>query len=87
MTEELRVGQKIIIGKKCSEFTKFKENQIIELKEGYFECDNGLYVHYEMCPSFFDEDDCDSIYHIFGNDLEYFLDSKIITEECGRITE
>ena len=79
---ELKVGQKIIIGIKSSEFTGFKENQIIELKEGYFDYDDGLSVDYKKLPSYFDEaKDCYSIYHIFGNDLEYFLDSKIIPQE------
>lgn len=81
LEELLIVGAKIKIGK---EFAKenpwFNEGEVIELVEGYFEYDNGLYTETQTAPSLWDEDakEYDSIYHIFGNDLEDFMDCEVI---------
>lgn len=83
LEEKLIVGTKIQIGKKYSEQYGFKEGEIIELMEGYFERDNGLFTVEETAPSVWckKQKDFDSIYHLFGNDLENFLDCKILNIE------
>ena len=77
---KLVVGAKIKIGEKCAELTGFETGEIITLVEGWFENYNGLYCTDEACPAIRNktDDDWDSIYHLFGNDLEYFEDSEII---------
>lgn len=82
LEDKLVVGTKIKIGAKFSqEVCGFKEGEIIELVNGSFEEDNGLYTTMVDCPSVWDENvkDFDSIYHLFGNDLEDFLDCEIIS--------
>lgn len=80
--EKLIVGTKIKIGKEYSKHchNTLKEGQIIELINGSFECENGLYNFIEDAPSIWSEydEDFDSIYHLFGNDFEYFLDCTIV---------
>lgn len=78
--ENLIIGTKIKIGKKYSEEYGFDEGEIIELIEGEFEHDNGLYTETQTCPSIWceDEKDFDSIYHLFGNHFENFLDCEIL---------
>lgn len=81
LEENLLVGTKIKIGKKYADYYQiFEPNQIIELVEGHFEYDNGLYTQDETAPSYWDKDrkDWESIYHLFGNDLDEFLDCKIL---------
>jgi hypothetical protein len=83
LEELLVIGAKIKIGKGYSEhcYKSLKEGDIIELINGSFECENGLYSFIEDAPSIWDEKqkDFDSIYHLFGNDLEYFMDCEILT--------
>jgi len=76
----LVIGAKIRIGKKCAKETLFPAGKVIELVEGYFECYNSLYDEIQTAPSVWNESqkEYDSIYHMFGNDLENFLDSKVI---------
>lgn len=80
--EELIVGAQIIIGAKYSKYTGgvLKPGEIITLIEGYFDYDNGLYTETQTAPSIWDEQekDYESIYHLFGNDLENFMDCTII---------
>lgn len=82
LEENLLVGTKIKIGSKYVQETGcgFREGEIIELVNGYFEYDNGLYTETEECPSYYDSysNDYVSIYHLFGNDLEEFLDCEIL---------
>ena len=82
---ELNVGDIIKIGPKCSKICGFKTGEIITLVEGYFEHYNGLYDETQTAPSLWDEStgEFDSIYHLFGNDLEDFKDSKVI----GKVAE
>ncbi len=78
----LVVGAKIKIGKLYSEQFEFLEaGQVIELVEGHFEHDNGLYIEDQTAPSWWDaeNEDFDSIYHLFGNDLESFMDCEVIS--------
>lgn len=80
LEELLVVGAKVKIGKECAEYTQcFEEGEVIELILGYFEHDNGLYTETISCPSIpSGDDDFDSIYHLFGNDLENFKDCEIL---------
>ena len=76
----LIVGCKIKIGAKYSKEHGFDEGEIIELIEGSFEYDNGLYTENQYTPSIWDEreNDFDSIYHLFGNNFENFLDCEVV---------
>jgi hypothetical protein len=80
LEDRLIVGVKIRIGKEYADYSQsFKEGDIIELIEGYFEYENGLYTEEQKCPSIpSGHDDFDSIYHLFGNDLENFKDCEIL---------
>jgi hypothetical protein len=83
LENKLIIGTKIKIGKECAEETGLNEADILELVEGHFEYDNGLYTEGQTAPSVWDDKskDWDSIYHLFGNDLNMFLDSKILGEK------
>lgn len=78
----LKVGDKIKIGNKCAEEScgRFSAGDIITLVEGSFEHDNGLYTEHLKEPAIWNDElhEFDSIYHLFGNDLEDFLDCEII---------
>lgn len=80
LEDKLIVGARIKIGKKYAKDYGFNPGEVITLIEGFFEHDNGLYTEGITCPSIWDEDtkDFDSIYHLFGNDFEYFWDCEII---------
>ena len=79
----LKVGAKIRIGEKCSERTGLTQGEVLELVEGYFDYWNGLYDTTVTAPAIYndEEKDFDSIYHLFGNDLEDFLDSEITDQQ------
>ena len=80
----LVVGAKIKIGKKyAKQIGGLKAGEVITLVEGTFEYDNGLYDQTQTAPAIWDADakEFDSIYHLFGNDLEDFMDCKVITNE------
>lgn len=77
----LVVGAQIKIGRQyAKEVGGFKAGEVITLIEGYFTYDNGLYDVTETAPSIWNKDceDYDSIYHLFGNDLENWYDCKIV---------
>ena len=78
---ELKSGDKIKFGKKYCVETGQEDllNKIIMLTPQYFEEDNGLYTYQSECPGIcLDENEPDSIFHLFGNDLEYFYDCEHI---------
>lgn len=80
---QLTVGTNIRLGQKFVEqsgFAGWKAGDVITLVEGYFERDNGLYTVEETAPSIWDEKakEFSSIYHIFGNNLEDFMDCEIV---------
>lgn len=52
----------------------------VKLTPQYFEEDNGLYTYYSECPGIYNEanKEADSIYHLFGNDFENFMDCELI---------
>jgi len=78
LANQLIIGASIRIGKKYASDSNFKEGDIITLVEGYFDYDNGLYTETQTAPSIYDGDEYDSIYHLFGNDLEGFMDCKVV---------
>lgn len=78
---KLVVGVSIKMGKRyAKEIGGFKAGEVITLVEGSFDHDNGLYIEYQTAPSIWDEDakEFDSIYHLFGNELENFYDCEIV---------
>ena len=89
MTEDellavLVVGARIRLGPKyCKHSHLFKAGQVITLVEGVFERDNGLYDIEEYAPSVFVEVDREynSIFHLFDNNLENFLDCEVLDGE------
>ena len=86
MDEELKnrliVGARIKLGEKyCKARNGCNSGDVIELIKGEFDEDNGLYTYTSTAPSIWNEErkEFDSIYHLFGNDLEDFWDCEIIT--------
>ena len=77
---KLEVGTKIKIGEEYSQEHGYKKGEIIELVDGTFEHDNGLYCETQHAPSVWNDrnEEFDSIYHLFGNDLEWFMDCEIV---------
>lgn len=82
MEDLLKIGTKIEIGRSYANNSRFEEGEVIELIEGSFEEDNGLYITTSTAPSVFNPqlNEFDSIYHLFGNDLDEFDDCKIISK-------
>ncbi len=81
LESRLVVGTKIKLGKKyCAGRGGLVAGQVITLVEGEFEYDNGLFTSSQSAPSVWCEKqkDFDSIYHLFGNDLEDFEDCEIL---------
>ena len=79
--EKLIIGAKVKIGKQYAQEYGFEEGEVIELVEGSFEYDNGLYTENQSAPAIWDESqkDFDSIYHLFGNHFENFLDCEVLS--------
>lgn len=83
LKEKLPVGTVIKIGEQYArEIGGFKAGDVITLVEGTFEYDNGLYIQYQTAPSVWNEDanEFDSIFHLFGNNLENFMDCEVLTQ-------
>lgn len=83
LKEKLPVGTRIKIGEQYArEIGGLNAGEIITLVEGTFEYDNGLYIQYQTAPSVWNEEDeeFDSIFHLFGNNLENFMDCEILTQ-------
>jgi hypothetical protein len=81
---KLIVGAKVKIGRKyAKEIGGLKAGEVIELVQGYFDHDNGLYTETKTAPAIWNEEckEFDSIYHLFGNNFEDFMDCKILTNE------
>lgn len=55
-------------------------NKVVKLTPQWFEEDNGLFTYYSECPGIYDEEceEADSIYHLFGNNFENFMDCELI---------
>jgi hypothetical protein len=92
----LQVGDVLEIGVESSKACGLDAVSTIALVEGVFDYENGLYTETQTAPSLWDEKrkEFDSIYHLFGNDLEDFLDSKVLKNapagskegECEHLT-
>jgi hypothetical protein len=78
----MKSGDKIKFGEKYCKKTGRLDllNKTIMLSPQYFEEDNGLYVYEVECPGIYDSEneEADSIYHLFGNNLEGIHDCEII---------
>jgi hypothetical protein len=68
--DKQELESKLVVGAKI----KLSDGEIVTLVDGVFEYDNGLYTDEQHAPSVWDEKrrEYDSIYHLFGNDLEDF---------------
>jgi len=73
---ELNIGDKIKIGPKYAEKWGWKKGEVIELIPG-------LYCQTQTAPSVWDDElkDSFSIFHLFGNDLEDFMDCELLKEK------
>ena len=80
LEKKLIIGAKIRLGKEFKEFCEWDGDDIITLVDGTFEYDNELYTEYQSSPAIWNEDDneYDSIYHLFGNHFEHFFDCEIL---------
>lgn len=80
LSKHLIVGAKIKLGSQYCKECGGTEGDIITLVKGEFEHDNGLYTSTQFSPAIWNEKqrEFDSIYHLFGNDFEYFFDCEII---------
>lgn len=88
LEELLNVGTTFKVGKKCAKVTGLKEGKKYTLIQGYFEYDNGDYTVGQDCPAILDKDgEYSSIYHLFGNDLEDWLDCKVLEQSQDKINE
>ena len=78
--EKLVIGAKIKYGKEYAKEQGVQEGKVITLVKGTFEYDNDFGGGFEEAPGLWCEkqNDYDSIYHLFGNDFEYFLDCEIL---------
>lgn len=78
---EIQTGDVVLVGANSSKMCGVPEGTELKFVDGYFDYDNGLYTETQSAPSIWDEErkEFDSCYHIFGNDYEYFLDSKIVS--------
>lgn len=82
LTKKLIVGASIKFGEEYAKdgLYEFKAGETFTLVKGFFDADNGLYTYTESAPSIWIEEDKEfySIYHLFGNDFEYFFDCEIL---------
>lgn len=79
---EIERGDSIKFGEKWCKKYKRKDliNKVIKLTPQWFEIDSGLYCYEKECPGIRNkkEQESDSIYHLFGNKLEDFMDCQLI---------
>lgn len=75
-------GDSVKFGEKwCKEHgRKDLINKVIKFTPQWFEDDNGLYSFETECPGIYDEENQEaySIYHLFGNYFENFMDCELI---------
>lgn len=78
----MKSGDKIVFGKEYCEKTGSIHllNKTITLTPQLFEEDNGLYTYMSECPGIYDSEgeEAESIYHLFGNNLENIYDCLVI---------
>lgn len=75
----IEIGDTIFVGKKASEFCGYPSGTILNIVEGTDEVWNGLFHDTVNYVSVWDESSKEYIHitDIFGEDYEYFMDSKI----------
>jgi recombinational DNA repair protein RecR len=80
LTDLLVVGARIQLGEKYCQGRSCEAGEIITLVDGEFDDHNGLCTTTETAPAIWCEQqkEFDSIYHLFGNDLEEFEDCKVL---------
>lgn len=79
LENKLKVGVTIKLGDDFkNKFKGFEGRKTITLINCDFDYENGLYTETQTSPGIENGDDCDSIYHLFGNDLEDFMDCEIM---------
>lgn len=86
LQQQLIVGATIKIGKQYADkIGGFDAGRFITLVEGLFDYENGLFCTTQTAPSVWNEEskEFDSIYHLFGNNLENFMDCEIINQNDG----
>ena len=78
--EKLVAGTKIKIGKKYSKEHGFSAGEIITLVDVQFEYDSDFGGGFEYAPGVMNEkiNDSDSVYHLFGNHFENWMDNTIV---------
>lgn len=79
----MKIGDRIVFGEVYCEKTgsPYLLNQTIMLTPQYFEEDNGLYTYQVECPGIppiEEDEEPESIYHLFGESLEGIYDCEII---------
>lgn len=76
------VGDSIKFGKQYCEQYGLEEliGKTVMMTPQYFEEDNGLYVYTSECAGMYSEidEEAESIYHLFGNSFEHFMDCELI---------
>ena len=77
---KLVVGAKIRLGPQYCEAIDGNPGDVITLALGTFEEDDGLTSYITECPAVWNElnADFDSIYHLFGNYLEWWYDCRFV---------
>lgn len=87
LEDKLVIGSKIRIGNEYAAKHGWSGKRIRTLVQGYFEHDNGLYTETQTAPSLKHKTkygiEYDSIYHLFGNDLEHFMDCEIVFDKAA----
>lgn len=80
LENKLIIGAIVKIGEQYSKEHGFEVGEKITLIKGYFDEYNGLYCYTSEAPSIWEENqkEFSSIYHLFGNDFENFLDNQIL---------
>ncbi|KOS61518.1 hypothetical protein FJQ98_16205 [Lysinibacillus agricola] len=75
-------GDSIKFGEEyCKEFEREDLiSKTIMMTPQYFEEDNGIYVYTSTYAGIYDKEnkEAHSIYHLFGNDFEYFMDCELV---------
>lgn len=79
---EIERGDSIVLGEKyCQENSREDLNgKTVKLTPQYFEDENGIYSYFNEYPGVYNEEneEAESIYHLFRNNFENFKDCELI---------
>ena len=80
LERRLVVGAKIKLGKQYCARAPEDSGTVITLVNGEFDYDNGLYSEIQTAPAIWNDEqrEFNSIYHLFDNELDGFLDCEIV---------